>query len=759
MRRSAATFHAKGQLNQAAEAYREVLAAFPDDPQTLLLLGVVQGQQGDFGLAVETMQKVLRLDPAHGIARVTLGRALRGLGKIDEALVEFDQVLAHSPADKEALFAKASTLLEHGRPAEAVTVYDRLVEVDPKHLAAWLNRGSALTVLGDLQAALACFERARQINPTVPEHHLREGQTLLALNRDQDAREAFDRAVQINPNLPAAHLGRAAALMKRHNVVSALVSADRARQLQPDNAEAYCLIGCGQIELGNLDDAVNFLSEAIRLRPNYPEAHFALGDTLHELGRHDEAVQSFARVVELKPSMPLAQGNLLHSKMRACDWNGLDELSHNVIQSLEAGVLAINPFALQAICDNEATLRKCAEMTSEHFHPRANRIVAKQRQRGSGKIRIGYLSGEFREHATAILMSGVWDHHDKSAFEIIGIDAGFDDQSPRRQRIEAAFDRMVKITDLSDSDAALRIAALEVDVLINLNGFFGKARPGVFAFRPAPVQVNYLGFPGTLGADYFDYLLADDTVIPPAAATHYREKVVYLPGCYQPNDNSRPISTEPQTRQGNGLPEQAFVFCCFNNVYKITPKIFGVWMDILKAVPGSVLWLLESSTAVQNRLRSTAESLGVDAARLVFAAPVDGPLHLARHRLADLFLDTSPYNAHTTASDALWSGLPILTVAGKSFAGRVAESLLRSVGLDELVAADLDQYRKLAVSLAGDPTTLKTTRARLEAARTSAGVFNTVQTTRALENAFRYMVERSEAGLLPAGTHIPINTH
>lgn len=757
--RRAGTLHAEGKLEAAAASYAVLLAERPDDPQLNFLMGLLEGQRGAFPAAIERFTRLLTLQPEHAEARLSLARALRAAGRGDESLAEFDRLLATQPENVDLRYERASVnFFDRGQFSEAIAAFDNLIAEQPRHLPSWLSRGHALRALGRLPEALESFERAIAIDPSLADHHVCAGQLLLALGRDQDAREAFDRAVQIAPKLVVAHVGRAMALMRRHNVVSALVSADRARQIDPSCAEAYCLMGAGQIALGHLEPAVKLLDEAIRLRPTYLEALFARGEALHELGRHDAAVRDFEQIRALDAHLPMAAGHLLHARMRAADWRELDSLVAEVLTAVRAGEAAITPFALQTLCTDESDARRCAENTTARFHPRASRAFARPRKGPREKLRIGYVCGEFREHATAMLMSGVWEQHDKSAFEIIGIDTGQPDTSARRARLEAAFDRFVVVADISDADAALRIATLEIDVLVNLNGFYGKARPGIFAQRAAPVQVNYLGFPGTLGADYIDYLIADEIVIPPASAVHYQEKIIYLPGCYQPNDRSREISALPVDRHAEGLPPEGFVFCCFNNTYKITPAIFAVWMRILAQVPHSVLWLLEDAESTRARLRAAATTAGIEAERLVFASPAPAPEHLARQRLADLFLDTTPYNAHTTGSDALWAGLPILTVRGSTFPGRVAESLLRHVGLasaDALICADLADYEARAVALAGKgqgvAATLGQLRAELAAALPTAPLFDTTRTTRLLEAAYRYMVDRADRGLTPEG--------
>jgi protein O-GlcNAc transferase len=376
-------------------------------------------------------------------------------------------------------------------------------------------------------------------------------------------------------------------------------------------------------------------------------------------------------------------------------------------------------------------------------------------ERTDPRITIGYVCGEFREHATSILMCGVWEQHDKSRFRLIAFDNGGADGSDYRARIEAAFDEIVDISNLGDEAAADAIRERQVDVLLNLNGYYGRERTGVFAHRPSPIQVNYLGFPGTLGAGYFDYLIADQEVIPPAHQSLYVEKVVYLPDTYQANDDRRPIASRAGSRGDAGLPEGGFVFCCFNNRYKITPSTFDCWMRILDRVPGSVLWLLEDFLPASQRLRDEAVRRGIDPARLVFAQRQKPADHLARHQLADLFLDTLPYNAHTTASDALWAGLPVLTLKGPTFPGRVAASLLKAIGLPELVTHSAQEFEELAVALASDAPRLATLRNRLKANRSTHPLFDTKRFTRHLEQAFERMVSNQREGHSPGPFSVP----
>jgi predicted O-linked N-acetylglucosamine transferase (SPINDLY family) len=446
------------------------------------------------------------------------------------------------------------------------------------------------------------------------------------------------------------------------------------------------------------------------------------------------------------------KGTFLHQKMLCCNWDGVDVLVREIERDLAAGEKAADPFGWQGLSNSPQSLQACARIYNEERFPAKSATFA--RHEGKAKIRVGYLSGEFRRQATSLLLVGVLEQHDPAQFEIFAFDNGWDDHSDTRKRIDDAV-HLVDIRGLDDDQAAAVIAENQIDILVNLNGYFGEERTAVFARRPAPVQVNYLGFPGTLGASYMDYIIADRHVIPPPDRQFYDEKVVYLPDCYQANDAGRPIASHAPGRAAFGLPEQGFVFCCFNNNYKILPAVFDAWMRILRAAPGSVLWLLQDNETASANLRKEAAARGVEAGRLIFAPRMAPPDHLARHACADLFLDTLPYNAHTTASDALWAGLPVLTCRGEAFAGRVATSLLHTVGLPELVTGNLEDYERLAIALAADLEKLPAIKQKLADYRLTAPLFDTGLFTRHIEAAYAAMHRRYRDGLPP--DHIAVS--
>jgi predicted O-linked N-acetylglucosamine transferase (SPINDLY family) len=557
--------------------------------------------------------------------------------------------------------------------------------------------------------------------------------------KNQEALESINASIKINPQNGIAHSNKGNILRTLGRHQEAIDCYHLAIKLLPGYAEAFNNIGNLYQEIKQVQESLQYYDQAILIEPRYANAIANKANALLKLKLYDQALEHIKTALQLSPNEPFLLGNYLHTKMLLCDWEGLDELYSQVITGMGAGQRTTEPFGLQGICDSEADLAVCAQIFAADHFPAQSPLPAISRP-PSPKIRIGYLCGEFRDQATSILMTGVYESHDQDRFEIYAFDNGWDDGSSLRARITAAFTQMFDITRLTDLQTAQLIQETGIDILVNLNGYFGDGRQGIFAYKPAPVQVNYLGFPGTIGAPYIDYLIADPIVIPPNSQSFYSEKIAYLPHCYQANDFKRVISDKVFTRADFGLPEQGFVYCCFNNNYKITPTTFDVWMRILQASPTSVLWLIEDNPTAGNNLQKEAVTRGIDASRILFAKRLPLTEHLARHRLADLFLDTLPYNAHTTASDALWAGLPVLTCKGHSFAGRVAASLLTAINLPEMIASSLAEYEALAIELAHHPEKLQQTQAHLEQYRLTTPLFNTTGFTKDLEAVYEGMM-------------------
>lgn len=538
-------------------------------------------------------------------------------------------------------------------------------------------------------------------------------------------------------------------LFDARRFAEAVSAFDRAIALAPARADAHSLRGRALLALGRKAEGLASALQATKIDPASAPAWIALGSVFYALRQHELALKAWRSAQRLAPDRPGLSGLILQAQMLCCDWDGLDSLVAAVTAELEAGKDAVHPFYWHAIADSPESLLQAAQN-------RQRRVAATLAQpprfpppQHGGRIRIGYLSGELNLAANGLVMAGVFDHHDRDRFEIIAFDNGGDDGTPLRQRIASAFAQVIDVRSLSDAELAARIRAEAVDILVDLNGYFGNSRSAVLGHRAAPVQVSFLGCPATNGAAEVDYAIADAVVVPEEERQWHSEAVVHLPDTYYPADRQREISDRRFTRTECGLPEDGFVFACFNHCHKILPETFVRWMRILTAVEGSVLWLLDANPVATSNLHAEAARHGVDPARLVFAPRLPPGEHLARHRCADLALDSLPYNGHTTTTDALWAGLPVLTLAGSTWPGRVAASVLQALGLPELVTASAADYEQQAIRLATQPDALAAVREALAARRLTAPLFDTARYTQHLESAYRAMHDRRCQGLAP----------
>jgi predicted O-linked N-acetylglucosamine transferase (SPINDLY family) len=605
---------------------------------------------------------------------------------------------------------------QQGRLAEAHRLLDRALAINPRSAEAHSNRGNVLLALLRFEEACASYERALELRPDIAQTHYNHGSALRALARHEEALASYDRALALKPDFVEAMNNRGSLLRDLHRLADALASYDRALAMSPARADV----------LQNR------------------------GAVLSLLGRHEDAAKDLARALQLDPDLIPARGALLHSRMHCCDWRAYEGDSKRVVAEVAAGRHCATPFAFLGISHSAHDQLTCARTWVREQCPASSASIWKGERYRHDRIRLAYVSSDFHEHPMGHLMAKLFEGHDRSRFETIALSLGPDTADAMRSRMKGAFERFVDVRERSDREVAHLIRELEVDIAVDRTGFTIGARTGVFALRPAPVQVNYLAYPGTMGADYIDYIVADRVIIPPEHQTSYSEKIVYLPDSYQVNDSERRIAECTPARAAVGLPEHGFVFCSFNNTFKITPPVFGVWMRLLRKVEGSVLWLLEGNGTALGNLRREAESSGIAPERIVFAPRMRHEDHLARHRLADLFLDTLPCNAHTTASDALWVGLPVLTCMGTTFAGRVAASLLQAVGLPELVTRSLGDYEALALRLATDAMLLREIRQKVARNRETFPLFDTDRFRRHIEAAYVAMWEKYQRGEPPS---------
>ena len=719
--RQAFALHQRGDLIAAEKLYQELLRLYPQSFDTCHLLGVLRAQQGRTGEARTLMERALALRPGDPAMLASYGKLQMQLGDFAGAQKTYAQALTARPNSPDLLYARGNAEREAGQLAAADASYLAAIKAQPNFADAYCNRGAVLQLMG----------------------------------RPDDALANLDRAIALAPGHARAWNNRATLLADQHRLADAIDSASRAIAAQPDFAEGFANRGSARWQLHQTNEALADFNQALALNPDLTSALSNRARLLWSQRRDFEpARRDLEHLLKRDPNFPLAKGDLFYVRASIGDWMHFDADVTALTRVTDAGELAVQPFIYQACATSSASLLTNAKTYASREYPPRPPLTL---QPSSGKIRLGYVCGEFRGHATSYLSVGLFEQHDRSRFDVIGFDNGTSDDSPTRARLEKAFDRLISIKDLSDEQAAKRIVEERIDILVNLNGYYGDHRMGVFTHRPAPVQVNWLGFPGTLGSPTIDYIVADKILLPEAEQHLYTEQVAWLPSSYQVNDNKRATSPRTPARAEAGLPDDAFVFCNFNQPYKLSPAMLKRWLAILTRVPDSVLWLWSNNSAFEANIKrfTAAQRIGggvdqrIDPGRIIIAPPAAQSDHLARLALADLFLDSLPYNAHTTASDALWAGVPLLTCTGTTFAGRVATSLLMAANLPELITTTLQDYEDRAVALANDRQALRILRARLSHERDSCALFDTQAFTRHLESAFTTMTERARAGLTP----------
>ena len=648
--------------------------------------------------------------------------------------------------------AKAGELHGAGNLAAAEQVCRRILEAAPGSSDALNLLGAIALRRGDSAAAADWVAKAIALRPDIAAYHANRAKIFAAEGRRAEAMDACREAIALKPAAPEFHFQLGNLLLQERRTGEAVQCYREALALRPHYAEAHCNLGVALKQEGRLEDAIARYRHALTLNAKLSDAAFNLGTVLQSLKRFDEALACFEQAKALVPDDARVFGNLVNLKDQICDWRDWEQEHRRLSDFVQAGA-PISPYHIATASGDPEEQLVCARRYAAQLG--SPPPLWSGRSFGTGKIRLGYLSANFGEHATSYLLADLIETHDRARFEVLGFSLAPGAGTPMRQRMADAFDDFIPVHDRSNDEIARIIAEAGVGIALDLDGYTTTARPeasgraGVLARRPAPVQVNFLGYPGTMGADFIDYIVADPVVAPADQQRYFAEKIVHLPDCYQPNDTKRAIAERTPSRAACGLPSDAFVFCCFNNSYKITPAVFDIWMRLLSATPESVLWLLHDNDPARRNLCNEARARGVDPDRLVFAPRLPLADHLARHRQADLFLDTLPCNAHTTASDALWAGLPLVTCSGHTFAGRVAASLLHAVGMPELVTESLADYETLALNLAREEATLGNLRLRLERNRLAAPLFDIGRYRRHIEAAYERMWDLFRRGEPP----------
>lgn len=756
----AASYNNLGSLLQqqarpadAIVAHRQAIKLNPNYAEAHFALGNALGQLGRLDEAMEAYRSAIKAKRDYPEAHNNIGVLLQMQGRLDQAASAYREATTLRPAYAEAQFNFGTALHRMHDLEAAEAAYRRAVSLDPAIAVVHNNLGTVLKDQGRLDAALATFEDAIRLNPDYAEAFYNRATVLLQQARAEEALAAYGRAIALRKDYPDAINNAGIVLQELGRAGEAIELYRRLLEQTPADADACNNMGTALLAEGRADEARMAFEQALTHKPDFPEAFYNLGNACRERGDLKGAIAAYRNALRLRPDYADAFSQLVYHRAQACDWDNSEAEQEALVEMVRRGV-RVPPFSLLSTPASASDQRLCAQQWIRPVRPPPNDVFDHQPVAGRRRIRLGYLSGDFHQHATAQLMAELFEQHDRERFEVLAYSYGPDDNSAMRTRLASAFDRLVDIRALSHHDAARTIHADRVDILIDLKGYTHHARPAISAYRPAPVQVSYLGYPATMGADFIDYIIVDPFVVPQDQQPFFSERLVHLPGCYQVNDRERKMAGAAGSRQDWGLPAAALVFCSFNNSYKISPAIFDIWMRLLRSVPGSVLWLLETNDLVKDNLRLEAGKRGVEAGRLIFAPIVSPAEHLGRHRHADLFLDTLPCNAHTTASDALWAGLPVLTCSGDTFAGRVAGSLLMATGLTELVTGSLEDYEGTALALARDPQRLGALRDRLENNRGASALFDLPKSTANIEAAYARMWQTWSSGQEPAAFSI-----
>ena len=729
------------------------LKLLPDRLSTLTNLSAVLIKLKKLEKANEVITKGINLYPTNEVFYLNQGLLFELNQEWQNSLVSFNQAIKIKPDYAEAYYNRGNALQELKHLEKALLSYAQAISIKPDYAEAYNNRGNTLQELKRLEEALISYGKAISIKPDYAEAYYNRGNTLQELNRLEEALASYGKAISIKPDYAEAYKNRARVSKELNRLEEALVGYRQAISIKPDYAEAYNNLGNLLKELNRLDEALDSYGQAISIKSDYAEAYYNRGITLYELKRYDEAISSYKKAISIKADIDYLLGYLQHLKMRVCCWENFDKQKNLIIQKTKAKEKVTPPLALLGLTDTPSTHRTCSETYIQDNFSSKNSLGPVHKSFKNNKIILGYFSADFGNHAVSFLIAELFETHDKDRFELIAFSFGPNVKDEMWIRISKAFDKFIDVRNKSDQAVTELSRQLGIDIAIDLTGHTKGSRTGIFAFRAAPIQLSYIGYLGTSGAAYMDYLIADKTIVPLDAQDYYSEKIIYLPS-YQVNDRKRKISPRDFLREDFDISVNSFVFCCFNNSYKILPATFDGWMRILKVVEGSVLFLYADNKWVESNLKKEAIVREIEADRLIFFGDIAREEYLARYRICDLFLDTFPYNAGTTASDALWAGLPVLTMMGESFASRMAASILTSLDLTELITNSQEHYEDLAIELATNPTKLEFIKKKLEDNKLKTPLFDTPRFTKHLEHAYKNIYERYHNDLPPGHIYI-----
>lgn len=670
-------------------------------------------------------------------------------GRLSEAAKIYNRLLQRMPNNFGCVYSLAMIYAQQNNFTAAANMFHRAAQIKPELSDVHYNLAVALGMAGNFKDATLSYERVLQIDPHHANARNNYATALLHSGRAADAVRQYDELIAQTQTSANAYVNRGTARLSLKRIEEALADFERAIVLKPNFADAHLNRGNALAELGRTDEALASCQKAITLQPDFADAYNNMANIYTRIGRYEEAAAAYDKGLVLQPHDSESRSSRFLVKMHLCDWSDFAKERDNLLVTLRHGLVTY-PFNVLAATTSAEDQLECAKTFAEARFPAAAEPLWRGEVYRHDRIRVAYVSSDFREHPVAYLTAGLYEHHDRSRFEVTAVSFGPEQDRGIAQRLKGAFEHFIDVRTRSDEEVAALLRSREIDIAVDLVGYTQTARTDIFARRPAPIQVNYLGYPGTLGATYFDYIVADRLVLPPEHAAFYAEKAAWLPDTFMATDVTRAITATMPTRGELRLPENGFVFCAFNYLHKNNPTVFDIWMRLLRQIEGSVLWLRQYNAVASRNLRAEAEQRGVAGERLIFAprAPLAAD-HLARQRQADLFLDTFPYNAHTTATEALWAGLPVLTCLGSTFAGRVAASVNRAVGMTELVTTSPAEYEALALKIARDPALCAALKEKLARNRQTHPLFDTARFTRHIEAAYVTMWRSYQDGRPP----------
>lgn len=785
--------YSKGQLSQARAIFEEVVRINPKQFDALMYLGVIACQTKYWEKALNFFNKAIQINPLIDAAYNNRGNVLQEMNRLEEALFSYDKAVELNHSDFLTYFNRGIVLEKLRQPERALQNFDKAIELNKNYVKAYCDRGNVLQEMKQFEEAVCSYDKAIELKPDFAEAHYNRGNALIQLSMHEDAvrsfkcaLDLFSRELKANPLSESIHtslgnilfelnllndaldsynkaielqkdswvnyLGRGTVFLRLKKPQQALLEFDACIALNQTSAKAFCGRGDALQELGLFEDAVLSYDLAIDISRDFAAAYFNRANALKSLLKFDKASENYEQSLTFDSNQDYLLGLSHHQKMLMCDWSSYDSKIAEILAKIKNNQKVSSPFEMLSTTDSLSLQKQSAEIWAKDKYPSNSNsnsnssLIPKKIKRE--KIRIGYFSADFREHAVSYLTAELFEMHDKTRFEIFGFYFGPPTTDQMHKRVSVAFNQFIDVRFRTAEEIAGLCRDLEIDIAIDLTGNTANNRVDIFACRAAPVQLTYLGFLGTSGSDYFDYLIADKFIIPEESRNYYSEKIIYLPS-YQVNDSKREISEKIFTKHDLNLPENSFVYCCFNSSYKINPDVFSSWMHILSKVDSSVLLIYAENAWVINNLRSEATKRGISNERLIFGQKMNRSDYLARYKSADLFLDTFPYNAGTTASDALWAGLPVLTRTGESFASRVASSLLNAIELPELITKSAIEYESLAIELANNSNKLKGLKVKLARNRLSTQLFDAQRFTRNIETAYSLIYERYQQDFPP----------